>query len=54
MYYIEFMTTYYPYRVKLSKGQLERRSRACKNNSAITITLNKHELTLTKRQINKL
>ena len=54
------MTKYYPYGVSLSKGQLEKLSRAYNNNSAITIRLagNKlsspHELRLTKTQINKL
>ena len=51
---------YYPYGVSLSKGQLEKLSRAYNNNSAITIRLainelsGPHELMLTKTQINKL
>ncbi|CAH3030536.1 unnamed protein product, partial [Porites evermanni] len=54
------MTKYYPYGVSLSKGQLEKLSRASNNNSAITIRLARnelsapHELMLTKTQINKL
>ena len=54
------MTKYYPYGVSLSKGQLEKLSRANNNNSAITIRLARnelsgpHELKLTKTQINKL
>ena len=54
------MTKYYCYRVSLSKGQLEKLSRAYNNNSAITIRLARkklsspHELMLTKTQINKL
>ena len=54
------MTKYYSYRVSLSKGQLEKLSRAYNNNSAITIRLARkklsgpHELMLTKTQINKL
>ena len=54
------MTKYYPYGVSLSKGQLDRVSRAYNNNSAITIRLARnelsgpHELMLTKSQINKL
>ena len=54
------MTKYYPYGVSLSKGQLEKLSRAYNNNSAITIRLatnelsGPHELMLTKTQINKL
>ena len=54
------MTKYYSYGVSLSKGQLEKLSRAYNNNSAITIRLAKnelsspHELMLTKTQINKL
>ena len=46
--------------VSLSKGQLEKLSRAYNNNSAITIRLARdelsgaHELMLTKTQINKL
>ena len=54
------MTKYYPYGVTLSKGQLEKLSRAHNNSSAITIRLARnelsgpHELMLTKPQINKL
>ena len=54
------MTKYYPYGVSLSKGQLEKLSRAYNNNSAITIRLARnelsgpHKLMLTKTQINKL
>ena len=48
------MTKYYPYGVSLSKGQLEKLSRAYNNNSAITIRLARNELMLTKTQINKL
>ena len=54
------MTKYYPYGVSLSKGQLEKLSRAYNNNSAITIRLTRNELSgpyelmLTKTQINKL
>ena len=54
------MTKYYPYGVSLSKGQLEKLSRAYNNNSAITIRLARnelsgpHELMLPKTQINKL
>ena len=54
------MTKYYPYGVSLSKGQLEKLSRAYNNNSAITIRLARNELSgpyklmLTKTQINKL
>ena len=54
------MTKYYPYGVSLSKGQLEKLSRAYNNNSAIAIRLARkelsgpHELMLTKTQINKL
>ena len=53
------MTKYYPYGVSLSKGQLEKLSRAYNNNSAITIRFARnelsgpHELMLTKAQINK-
>ena len=54
------MTTYHAYGVSLSKGQLEKLSRAYNNDSAITIRLARkelsgpHELMLTKTQINKL
>ena len=51
------MTKCYSYGVSLSKGQLEKLSRAYNNNSAITIRLarnelfGRHELMLTKTQI---
>ena len=54
------MKKYYPYSVSLSKGQLEKLSRAYNNNSAITIRLARnessgpHELMLTKTQVSKL
>ena len=54
------MTIYYPYGVSVSKGQLEKLSRAYNNNSAITIRLARNELSgpyelmLTKTQINTL
>ena len=54
------MTTYHPYAVSLSKGQLQKLSRAYNTQSPITIRLTKnqlsgsHELMLTKTQINKL
>ena len=54
------MTKYYSYGVSLSKGQLEKFSRAYNNNSAITIRLARnelsgpHELMLTKTKVNKL
>ena len=54
------MTNYYAYGVSLSKGQLEKLSRAYNNNSAITTRLARnelsgpHELMLTKTQISKL
>ena len=54
------MTKYYPYGVSLSKGQLEKLSRAYNNNSVITIRLARnelsgpHQLMLAKTQINKL
>ena len=54
------MTKYYPYGVSLSKGRLEKLSRAYNHNLAITngFTRNElsgpHELMLTKTQINKL
>ena len=38
------MTKYYPYGVSLSKGQLEKLSRAYNNSSAITIRLARNEL----------
>ena len=54
------MTKYYPYGVSLSKGQLEKLSRAYNNNAAITIRIARnelsspHELMLTKSRNNKL
>ena len=60
LYHIKVMTKYYSYGVSLSKGQLEKLSRAYNNNSAITIKLARnelsgpHELMLTKTQIYKL
>ena len=54
------MTTYYEYKVNLSKGQKEKLAKAVKNSSPITIRLFKNELVgndkmmLTKSQINKL
>lgn len=54
------MADYHSYDVSLSKGQLQKISRAYNNNSAITIRLaNKElsgpdELMLTKTQVNKL
>ena len=53
-------TGYYPYKINLSKGQLEKLKRAIKNRSPITLRLNikdlsgNHQLLLTERQINKL
>ena len=50
------MTKYYSHGVSLSKGQLEKLSRAYNNNSAITIRLARkllsgpHELMFTKTQ----
>ena len=40
------MTKYCPYGVSLSKGQLEKLSRAYNNNSAITIRLARNELSV--------
>ena len=57
---MEVISKYYSYGVSLSKGQLERLSRAYNNNTAITIILAKnklsgpHELMLTNTQSNKL
>ena len=54
------MTTYYEYKVNLSKGQKEKLAKAVKNSSPITLRLSKNELVgndemmLTKSQINKL
>ena len=41
---MQVMTKYYPYGLSLSKGQLEKLSRAYNNNSAITIRLARNEL----------
>ena len=38
------MTSYQSYGVKLTKGQLEKLGRAYKSNSAITIRLDKNQL----------
>ena len=52
------MTTYYEYKVNLSKGQKEKLAKAVKNSSPITLRLSKNELVgndemmLTKSQIN--
>ena len=54
------MTTYYEYKVNLSKGQKEKLAKAVKNSSPITLRLSKNELVgndemmLTKSQINNL
>ena len=54
------MTTYYEYKVNLSKGQKEKLAKAVKNSSPITLRLSKNtllgndEMMLTKSQINKL
>ena len=54
------MTTYYEYKVNLSKGQKEKLAKAVINSSPITLRLSKNELVgndemmLTKSQINKL
>ena len=53
-------TGYYPYKINLSKGQLEKLKRAIKNRSSISLRLNNkdlsgnHQLLLTERQINKM
>ena len=53
-------TTYFPYGVNLSQGQLQKLKKAYDNNSEITIRLGKnnlkgpHELMLTKTQINRI
>ena len=53
-------TGYYPYKINLSQGQLEKLKRAIKNRSSISLQLtNKdlsgnHQLLLTERQINKI
>ena len=54
------MTSYYEYKVNLSKGQKEKLAKAVKNSSPITLRLSKNELVgndelmLTKSQIGKL
>ena len=53
-------TTYFPYGVNLSQGQLHKLKKAYDNNSEITIRLGKndlkgsHEMMLTKTQINRI
>ena len=53
-------TKYYPYKVNISQGQIDRLKRAIKNRSPISLRLiNKdlagnHQLLLTQRQINKI
>ena len=53
-------TGYYPYKINLSQGQLEKLKRAIKNRSSISLRLNNkdlsgnHQLLLTERQINKI
>ena len=53
-------TEYYPYKINLSQGQLEKLKRAIKNRSSISLRLNNkdlsgnHQLLLTERQINKI
>ena len=53
-------TGYYPYKLNLSKGQLEKLKRAIRNRSPISIRLSNkdltgnHQLLLTERQINKI
>ena len=53
-------TGYYPYKINLSQGQLEKLKRAIKNRSSITLRLSNkdlsgnHQLLLTERQINKI
>ena len=53
-------TEYYPYKINLSKGQLEKLKRAIKNRSSISLRLSNkdlsgnHQLLLTERQINKI
>ena len=52
-------TGYYPYKINLSQGQLEKLKRAIKNRSSISLRLSNkdlsgnHQLLLTERQINK-
>ena len=53
-------TGYYPYKINLSQGQIEKLKRAIKNRSSITLRLSNkdlsgnHQLLLTERQINKI
>ena len=53
-------TGYYPYKINLSQGQLEKLKRAIKNRSSISLRSNNkdlsgnHQLLLTERQINKI
>ena len=53
-------TGYYPYKINLSQGQLEKLKRAIKNRSSISLRLNNkdlsgnHQLLLIERQINKI
>ena len=53
-------TECYPYKINLSKGQLEKLKRAIKNRSSISLRLSNkdlsgnHQLLLTERQINKI
>ena len=53
-------TGYYPYKINLSQGQLEKLKRAIKNRSSISLRLSNkdlsgnHQLLLTERQINKI
>ena len=53
-------TGYYPYKINLSQGQLEKLKRAIKNRSDIELRLSNknlsgnHQLLLTERQINKI
>ena len=53
-------TEYYPYKINLSQGQLEKLKRAIKNRSSISLRLSNkdlsgnHQLLLTERQINKI
>ena len=60
IYYIQEMTSYYSHGVSLSDGQRQKLARAYQNNSAITILLNKNELTgndelmLNRTQLNRI
>ena len=53
-------TEYYPYKINLSQGQLEKLKRAIKNRSSISLRFNNkdlsgnHQLLLIERQINKI